>query len=125
MMGGRTGDGQMERVPRGVWADLRVLPAFVMDSILEAAFPVLAFHGLHVQHFGFVEQLMMEAEDLFVFPVRRLRCGRGRHLLCLVCPDSGRDGAGVDGAARQAGADGHAEGHGCRVPARGAREAAR
>jgi len=60
--------------------NLRVFPALVVDSVLEAALLVFAFQRLHFQHLGLVEKLMMEAKDLFVFSIGRFWCGCGRHV---------------------------------------------
>jgi hypothetical protein len=38
-----------------VECDLRVLPAFVVDSVLEAALLVVAFQGLHVQYLRLIQ----------------------------------------------------------------------
>lgn len=43
--------------------NLRILPAFVMDKVLGGAFLVGWIRKLRFQDFGFVEQLMVKAED--------------------------------------------------------------
>jgi hypothetical protein len=60
--------------------DSRVLPALVVDSVLEAALLVVAFQGLHVQDLGFIQQLMMEAKYFLIFAVGWFWCGRGCHV---------------------------------------------
>jgi hypothetical protein len=60
--------------------NLRVFPALVVDSVLEAALLVFAFQRLHFQHLGLIKQLMMEAKDLLILSIGRFWCGRGRHV---------------------------------------------
>ena len=68
---------------RGGKRDLRVLPTFVVHLVLEAALLVVALGRSHFQHFGLVQELMMEAESLFILSIGRLR-HRCRGHVCLL-----------------------------------------
>ena len=51
--------------------DLRALPSFVMHTVEQGGFLVVSNLVLVLEDFGLVEQLVMEAEHLFVFGVSR------------------------------------------------------
>jgi hypothetical protein len=59
--------------------NLRVLPAFVMNLVLEAALLVTLVDRLHIEHLGLVQQLMVKTERLFIFLELWLWDGSGRH----------------------------------------------
>jgi len=89
------GGGQTETtliVQRG---NLRVFPAFVVDSVLETTLLIVAFHGFHFEHLGLVQKLMMKAEGLLVLSVHGLWCWSRRHVCSRMQKLLVVDGVGV------------------------------
>lgn len=58
---------------------LRILPSLVMNPILHRAFLVFLFGVLGIEHFGFVKEFMVKAQDFLVLAECRLayRCHFG------------------------------------------------
>lgn len=52
--------------------DLRVLPSFVVHSILKSTLLVLGILLSHFQDFGFIEKFSMETEGFLILLVERL-----------------------------------------------------
>lgn len=54
--------------------DLRVLPSLIMNKVLIWTLAVIAVHMPEVENLGLIENIMVEAQDLFVFAIAGLGC---------------------------------------------------
>lgn len=53
---------------------IRVLPSFVMDLILVGTLEVARVYTPQIEDFGLVENVMMKAQDFFIFAITGLGC---------------------------------------------------
>jgi hypothetical protein len=69
----------IDKREEGDASNIRVLPALVVDFVLEAALLVTLVDGLHVEHFSLVQQLMVKTKRLLILFELGLWNGSGRH----------------------------------------------